>query len=181
MLPGPYEHVPLTGDDKSLLLTIYDSRRRFLFCVYVILIAIAFACSNRGTSYAGFAATAPYFEKGPNGNMIATERFHTLVIDLIVVQGLLVASGLFFLFRNVLPFRKDVQCGVKEKIPFTVVRKEYFPFADKYYVWFDDQKYETHEVDAEAFNKVNEGDNLYLYRAIYSKYIFEMNGRFTLL
>lgn len=51
MEPGPYEQVPLTDDDKNLLLTIYNNRMRLLFSAYVILIAIAFFCSFKGIDY----------------------------------------------------------------------------------------------------------------------------------
>lgn len=38
-----------------------------------------------------------------------------------------------------------------------------------------------HEVDEAFYNKCCEGDTAYLYMAPYSKYIFEKNGRFTII
>ncbi len=180
MRPGPYEQVALQSEDKDILLSIYESRKRFLFCVYIILIAIALASANRATSFFGLIPS-PYFETGPDGRQVASGRFGMAAIDMVFIMFILGGSGAFFLFRNVLPFKTDAECGMKEKIPFTVIRKQYFPITDQYYVWFDDPEYEHHEVDADTYNKVNEGDNMYVYRAINSKYIFELNGRFTIL
>lgn len=53
--------------------------------------------------------------------------------------------------------------------------------TNQYYVAFDDPDYMHHEIDENTFNNVNEGDNMYIYRGVYSKYVFEINGRFTIL
>ena len=47
----PFEKVPLTEDERDLLMTVYHTRRRFLLTVYAILIAIGFATSFRGLDF----------------------------------------------------------------------------------------------------------------------------------
>lgn len=180
MLPGPYETVPLTDDDKDFLLTIYDKRRRLLFVVYVILIAMALCFSFRGLDYrTRYSPKVNHWEDEEDSKYIS--RFWMWTINLTFLELPVVGTGLYFLFHRVLPFKKDADSGVKEKVPYRIIRKEYYEATRQYFVGFDDVNYEHHEVDADTFNKCNEGDVMYIYRGAKSKFVFENNGRFTLM
>ena len=104
-----------------------------------------------------------------------------ILINIVLLESMLIIPGIFIFFRRIYPYRKDLKLGMKEKIPYTIIRKEYFPFTNQCYVAFDDPDYMHHEIDADTYNKVEEGDVMYIYRAIKSKYTFEENGRFSLM
>ena len=107
--------------------------------------------------------------------------FQMILLNTAYLEVPIIATFFIFLFRKVLPFRKDIRCGVKEKVPYQIIRKEYFPLTNEYYVALDDPDYMHHKLDEATYSQVNEGDNMYLYRAIYSKYVFEINGRYTIM
>ena len=173
MRPSPYEQVPLTADEKSMLFTIYDSRRRFLLIVYIFLILLGVVVYFKGI-WIGYKHIRfkEYYED---------VSIPTWVAAIGGLEAILIGSGLYFLFTRVLPFRKDIKSGMKEKVPFVVLKKQYFSISDQYYLTLDDPKYEYHVTDADTYYAVNEGDKIYLYRAPWSKYVFEENGKFTIL
>ncbi len=174
MPPPPlYEHVPLTDDDKEMLFTIYDSRRRFLLIVYIILFVMVLFISLNGFGNEIFLMS---FKKIMTILVISNR-----LIFLCFLETVMMSTGLFFLFTRVLPFRHDIKSGIKEKIPYAVVKKQYFPLTNQYYLTLDDPEYLFHEIDEDIYNSVNKGDNVYLYKTINSKYVFEEDGRFTIL
>jgi len=173
MKTGNFEHVPLTDEEKDVLYNIYKTRQRFLYLAYCGISGFALVCCLR--SIAKTNDTYDVKERYTDSGM-PIWVFSVSVIALIVIS-----SALFFLFKKVMPFLKDFRSGVKEKVPYSIVRKEYFPLTNQYYVALDDPDYMHHEIDEETYYKVCEGDNMYIYRAINSKYIFELNGRFTIL
>jgi hypothetical protein len=174
MYPGPYEQVPLTADDRDMLYTIYDFRRRFLFLVFILIGAAIIILYLKGINFHIFRIDYKYLNDSKSPML-------DWVLCNFILELVFLVTGLFFVFTRILPFRKDLKSGVKEKIPFEVIKKQYFPLTNQYYLTLNDPRYEYHETDEELYNAISEGDNVYLYRAIYSKYMFEENGRFTIL
>ena len=91
----------------------------------------------------------------------------------------LITCGYYFR-KKVLPYKKDAESGVKDKVPYIIRKKEYFEYTGQYYFGFDDPDYLHHQVEADLFNRCEVGDVVYLFRAPRSGYTFEMNGKFTL-
>jgi len=180
MEPGPYEHVPLTNEDKDQLLTIYVMRRKFLFVVYSILIVVGLVFSPEfANPDLEYSHNLRYLLHNPDARDAAP--FWVVVLNLVTLQFVFIGTGLYFWFKNVYSFKKDADSGIKEKVPHRIVKKEYFPMTNQCFVGFDDPDYLHHEIDADTFDKCNEGDMMYLYRAIKSKYVFEKDGRFSIL
>jgi hypothetical protein len=162
----PYEQVPLTTDEKDMLLTVYESRLRYLFIVYLFLVIMGVWPMLFNVYYWKYSIL---------------DWFVTAVMKYGVVETAIIGTGIYFLNTRILPFKRDALSGVKEKIPYTIMRKEYFPLTSQYYFGFDDPDYLHHEVDEDTYNKCNEGDTMYVYRGIKSKYVFELNGRFSIV
>jgi hypothetical protein len=175
MQPGPYEKVPLKDEEKDQLRNIYRLRGRFFFSVYAILIPFAFAYSFRGIdSYANIGSVS-------KDNAVSLSADGMWLVNLSVLGGIVIGSGVLILFKRILPFKKDAASGVKEKIPFTIIRREYFPLTNQFFVALDDPDYLHHEIDEDIYHKCAEGDTIYLYRGVQSKYISEENGRFSII
>ncbi len=177
MQAGPYEREPITEDDREMLLSIYETRRRFLFCVYIILFAIGVACSRRGVNTVGARSSRMHQLTQEEEH----DNFLIWMFDLVFIETILMSTGVVLLFKRVLPYRKDLRQGMKEKVPYIITNKKYFPITDQYYIGLDDPKYMNREVDADTYAQCSEGGEFYIYRAVNSKYIFEESGRFTIL
>jgi hypothetical protein len=167
MEPGPYEKVPLTDEEKDMLLLIYRKRLRFFLTVNLILLGIIVFQIIR------------FF--GPDfGRRDFTEILGMIIvmdgIPLAVISG----TGLYVLFNRILPIKRDVDSGMKDKVPYQVIRKEHFYLTGQFYVALDDPDYLHHEIDEDTYHNLWEGCTIYLYRGTRSKYVFEENGRFTL-
>jgi len=153
---GKYDTEPLTKEDKEMLQSIYTTRLRFLTAAFAVWMLL--------TSFWVVLLAHP---KGSSEIIIA-------------VAVVFCICGATYIIR-VEPFKKDVRNGVKEIVPYTIIRKEYFEFTGQYFVALDDPKYLHHEVDAATYSTCSEGDTMALYRAPKSKFVFEENGRFSLM
>ncbi len=170
MQPLPYEQVPLSADEKDLLLTVYDQRRRLLFVVYVFLFALAFSKSINGI----FS-----WERNDDAKFIS--RFGTQIISIVFVETIFMSTGVYFWMKRVRPLKKDADMGVKEKVPYLIVKKEYYEVSGQYFFDIDDAVYLHHEVDEDTYYKMNEGDYFYVNRGVHSKFVFEESGRYTIM
>ncbi len=166
MEPGPYEKVPLTGEEKNLLLSIYQTRLRFFFIAYLFLVAMIVFQLIRV-----FGADLMRIK--------LTEIIGiTLLMDGIPLF-VIFSTGFYVLFKRILPYKRDAKSGMKDKLPYLVTRKEYFYLTGQFFVALDDPDYLHHQIDEETYHNLWEGCTIYLYRGTRSKYVFEENGRFT--
>ena len=175
-----YEKVPLTADEKDLLLTIYDGRRRLLLIVYVILISMAFAFSQRIDYRARYSSAVNYWQNN-NDDAKFVSRFGMKVLNFCFLESMVIGTGLFFLFKRVLPLKKDADSGVKEKVPYEILKKEYYAVNERYYFAINDPALLHFEVDWDAYHSLNEGDDFYIYRGTKSRFVFENSGKYTIL
>jgi len=169
-----YKTIPLSPDEKDLLHAIFVTRLRVLVSGFLLLESLFFVITLRMS-----------FRRYKVDQYDLWDSQHIRHWTAIVFGGMLC---LFFIiycacifFKRVYPFYKDHKCGEKEIVPYLITRKEYFPITNQYFIGFDDPKYRFHQVDRDFYNKCYEGGTAYLYRAEHSKYVFENNGRFTLL
>ena len=103
------------------------------------------------------------------------------MLSLIFLGFVLLISYISFYIKSVLAYKRDAGSGVKERIAYTIVRKEYFPDTDQYFVSFDDPNYMHRETNRETWYNCDEGGYFFVYRAKRSKYVFEDNGRFNII
>ncbi len=175
------EYVPMDDDDKELLRRVYYRRRNLLFSAYAGLIFIGLLCSFRGT---GMRLTSRHvtvtMTKRTEENA-GLSKAQVWLINLLFIEGVVMSTGVFLYLRSVYPLRKDITNGLKEKVPHTILRKQYLPLTDQCYIWIDAPATPNYEVPAEYFTNCAEGDTFYLYRAARSKLIFQWNGRYELL
>ncbi|MCW3123459.1 MAG: hypothetical protein JWQ38_2951 [Flavipsychrobacter sp.] len=152
-----------------------------LTIVYILLIVMALYYSTRGidtrSKYTG--EVIGKWEENEDSKYVS--RTGMWVINLVWLEAIVISTGVYFLVKRILPYKKDANSGIKEKVPYEIIRKEYFPLTDQYYFALDDPNYLHHEVDAVFFSSCNEGDSIFVYRAIRSKFVFEANGRFSIL
>jgi len=103
------------------------------------------------------------------------------MLSLIFLGCVLLATYIRFYIKKVLAYKRDAESGMKERIAYTIVRKEYFPETDQYFVTFDDPDYMHHETNRDTWYNCHEGGYFFIYRAKKSKYVFEESGRFSII
>ena len=179
MQSGPSQQVPLTDNEKRFLLIVFRKRRHVLLSAYAICMVMAFLLCPRGNDIrTRGAARATHWEEQKDARIIS--RIGMNVLKFFFMGAILTSSFGYFYVRQVLAVKRDADSGIKERVPYTIVRKEYFPLTNQYFVAIDDPDYLHHEIDADTYAMCTEGDNIYLERTIKSKLVFEENGRFSL-
>lgn len=183
--------VPLNDDERAYLKTIYDTRFRLVVSAFAIMLVFALF-KNPQINFSG-KKMKHIPERGRNGRLYKREAYNYEIFghDLTGIEYYLVTNGGLLLLLNVLgimtylkavnPYRKDLKLGMKEKVGYMIISKSYFPLTNQYYFNFDNPDLMHYEVDADLYNAACEGDTAFLYRAKYSKQVFEKNGRFTLM
>lgn len=175
--------VPINEDERELLYTIYRTRLRVFCGGYAFLV---------GTGVYHFIA--PYgrmteeqlstrIAKGESYEVFDHSMTHSDMfwVLLLFFGGLVFISGAIIFFRKVYPFRKDLRDGYKESLIYTIIRKSNFTTTGQYFFSFDDPNFPHYEVDEDMWYEAAEGDEIVIYRAVHSKYVFVHNGRYTLL
>jgi len=181
MQPGKYEQVPLSADEKDLLLTVYVQRKRLLLYVYVFLFGLIFFMSGYGIdTRSRYTGRVSRWEEN-NDDAKYVSRFGMRMINLTFLETIVLSTGIYFWMKRARPLKRDADMGVKEKIPYEIINKEYFAVSGQYFFDTSDPAYLRHEVDEDTYYKLNEGDYFYVYRGVHSKFVFEENGRYTLL
>ena len=186
-----YLQVPLTDDDKDMLQTIYSARIRLFLITYTVLFIMALICGycidSRDRRHLDKFSMYEYnkthgITKWEDTNEDkGISRMQMRIISISFLESVVIATGIVVFLRRIQPFKADLKLGMKAKVPYVIVRKEYFPLTNQCYVGFDDPSYLHHEIDQDTFSQVNEGDVMYIYRGIKSKYTFEENGKFSLM
>ena len=160
---------------------VYRKRRKFLFTVYAVLIFMAFYYSFRGIDtydrYSG--KLVQKWEEQDDAKYIS--RMGIWLIHFSFLELIVIGTGGVFWFKRVYPLKYDADSGVKEKVPYMIMRKEYFPLTNQFYVALDDPNYLHHEIDEDTYHSCVEVGFIYVYRGTKSKFVFEDNGRFTIL
>lgn len=101
---------------------------------------------------------------------------------LAVFFGVLFFIPGFIVFKNrIYPFYLDIKNGKKEPVHLKISRKQEFIHVNKYYFFFNDLKVKHFEVEEHIYNDYCVGDELIIYRAPKSKYVFVKEVRFEIL
>lgn len=170
----------LSEEEKNHLLTIYRSRRQFFWIVFISLFVVAALFSpriNRRDRHTG--EVHQWSEKNDGEGTVSPMQM--VSINFVFLETMVIAVAVNVYRKRIRPYKKDIDNGVKEMVPYIVTRKTYFSTTGQYFISFDDPNYMHHEVDAQFYNNINEGDTAFVARAPLSNYVFDMNGRFTIL
>ncbi len=181
MQPGPYEQVPLTEDDRNLLMAVYKVRRRILLMACFFVMFMAFLGSQHGIDnydrYTGKLVSR--WEETYDSRFL--NRMGIWMVNIGFLEIPLGSCFLLIWYKKVRPITRDLKAGVKDIIPYQIIRKEYFPLTGRFYVALDDPNYLHHEIDEDTYYNCSEGGFIYVYRAPKSKFVFEESGRFIIL
>jgi hypothetical protein len=169
-----FQQVSLTDDEKDMLLTIYNKRRRFLVVVFTGLMAIAFVASF--TSINARSLSAEWAKTNTPGVEGLKWIFNLLLLETIVIS-----SGIYFYFKRALPYKRDAGLGLKEKVPYVIMRREYFPLTRQYFFAFDDPQLLHHEIDEDTYFSYLEGDTFNVFRGPKSKFVLKGDGKYSIL
>ena len=162
------QYQPLEQEELELLKEVYSKRRWSLAYGYMFFLILSLSVPLRDC-----------FEH-PDFFFDAARSVPTYLFIAIVVHLLFIIPGCILWYVRINPFRLDIRFGEKEVIPYTILRKEYFPNTGQYYVAIDDPIALHYELDEGQFQQCSEGDTIYVGRAVHSRFIFEQNGRYTL-
>lgn len=167
--------VPMNDSEKEFLMHIYSTRRSYFFPVYAIILASVLAASLKAYSV---DMSDTYDYEILWHELTRDELFFLLAIPFV---SLVILSGVLIYRKRILAYKKDVQLGQKEEVRYTVIRKQYFQHTDQYFLSFDNPKYMHYQVDYHEYMSCNVGDTYAIYRGVYSKQVFEKNGRYTFM
>ena len=181
MQPAPYKQEPLTDDDRSLLLAVYNARRRIILPASIFLMLLALYAGqksiDRYDKYSGKVYSR--WEEDEDAKYVGRKAMYIIKFSFLAVP--LASCFLFIWYKKLRPITQDINAGVKDVIPYQIIRKEYFPLTGRFYVALDDPNYLHHEIDEETYYNCTEGGFIYVYRAPKSKFIFEESGHFVIL
>ena len=176
------EAVPLTKEETDHLQVIYTQRFRVFCAGYSFL--VGYGLYNTLGRYSTLTREQLSERAGESIDYevfdYAITRFDMFYILLFFFGGLIVISGIITFYKKVYPFKKDIRSGKKEIVGYKIVNKLYFGTTKEYFLSFSDPRYLHHEVDAETYDSFNIGDEVKVHRGMYSKPVFEKDGRFTL-
>ncbi len=170
--------LPLTDSGKEHLIDIYSTRRRTFLRSYGLIMLIAFLCCFR-IDYRTQYGTHRVYKEDSFDKPISREAMY--LVNIAFLCGTLAIAGSRIYSKRILRFKRDIENGVKEMVPYTIVSKRYFEHTGEYFFSFDDPNYMHYEVEAAMYMQCCEGDTLYVSRAPLSKYVFDKDGRFSLI
>jgi hypothetical protein len=151
----------MSEEEIGHLMLVYRVRRRNFFVTFITAILIAYVCSF------------------PNYEDPVTRGMHLAILTFFELP--IIITGLLIYLIRIRPYLRDARNGVKDMIPYEIIRFTYFPQTNQYFISFDDPRYMHHEVDEVFYFNCTEGDYAYVSRAPISKYVFDQYGRFTLV
>lgn len=169
----------LSDAEKEHLKTIYSTRRRNFFNAYAILMLVALVISFKVDYRNRYTGELTEYEQDNFDHPLSRPGMITL--NIAFLETLLILTGIRIYTKRIRPYKKDLENGVKEMVPYVIMSKKYFEHTAEYFFSFDDPNYMHYEVDALLFGQCNVGDTLYVSRAPHSRYVFDKDGRFSLI
>ncbi len=154
--------VPLTADDRFVLETIYRSRIRTFFLVFGALTVLL------------VLRAGPYLARLGSLSLEGLIGWFVLVF-------LLLGPALGVFLSAIRPYRRDLRAGFKYCVDEVIIRKEYFPYTDQYFIALDDIRHMHHEVSPELYEQLEVGQSFPVYFAASSHYPFTWRTRVTLM
>jgi hypothetical protein len=169
----------LTLIEKDHLLHIYHTRLRLFTLAYSAVVLYALLCCFRVDYRDRMSGRIQQWTAERGDHLVS--RNQMIMINILFLEGPLLFMGYRVYRKRIACFKKDAVNGIKEVVPYKIIRKTYLPHTNEFFISFDDPNYMHHEVNVDFYMNCNEGDTAYLYRAPSSKYIFDREGKFSLM
>jgi len=142
----PVDGKPMTLQEKEWLMDIYNDRRSKIRLQLVI-------------GFFGFLVISyPWIWFGA-------------AINICLALAVAVFYSVFNYCWFTRPYKKDVEGGVKYKLPFKVTEKRFYPMIGQYMVSVFGIGRMV-EVDQDTFQNCKEGEDIFLYMALRCRYLF---------
>jgi hypothetical protein len=172
------EQLPLTEDEYELLTHIYQKRFRFFIGIYCFLIGVAFISALRiDGKKPRYSYSNPRYSQRNTG--LSRTQMYAITIPLL--EGLVISTAILVYRKRIMPLRKDAKNGIKESVSYPIIQKQNFQEIGQYFIGTNHPDYLFHEIDHDTWQQVNVGDSFTVYRAPLSKYVFNGNGRYTIM
>ena len=97
---------------------------------------------------------------------------------ILIMGGLSTYVCVASFISDILPYKKDADSEVKQKVPYIVSSKGYNSLTDEYFVTLE-RLDRTYVVDEETYNDATKGEQILMSQAVKSKYIFSLKNSFT--
>ncbi len=160
-----YPTKPMLVEEIELIKAIFVTRLRFFLLSFLIVFVVEVASFSWLITR---IADAQYHNGGA--------MWFVVIISVLL---LFVAFGSFM--RGVYPYYQDYKTGIKEGIPFVITFKVFFPLTNQYFISLNDPAYLHYEVTEAIYNDCWDGDDVVIYRAPKSKYMFNLRDSFGLM
>jgi len=171
------ELVALTEGEQDLLWTIYNTRRKNLSIAFIRYMLVF-----TGLSFFFVFLIGPYVNDillgGKETWLVDKHFFSGWAIKLSIAVVFAVYFSVMSYISEILPFKKDAELGVKQKVPFTVGIKGYSSLTDQYFITPEGMTH-AYEVDEETYSNAQEGCQIFMGRALHSQYIFSYGNSFA--
>jgi len=174
----PIQSIPLSQDEKELLITIYRTRLHLFIGAFFTLFMMGILFGQRIDRKSGNSFSVQY---GADKKDALLPRNQMKCLAILWLEIPILSVGTFIFSKRVNSLRKDIADGKKYCIYYTVIRKQYFPLTDQYFISLDDPDYLHHEVDASWYDHVSDGDAFPVYFSRFARYAFNKNGSYTLM
>jgi hypothetical protein len=168
----------LTEEEFELLDYMYRKRLRMFVTAFLVLAFLAFVSGLKidGQKQRWRSERYQY-----NVKEVGVSRGYMYLVTIAFLEGIVGIAGIVIYRKRLLPLRKDLIHREKEVVLYTVTQKQHFSHTGQYFVGLNDPDYLFHEVDRDLWQKTEVGTRFGLYRALYSGYVFNPEGRFTIM
>jgi len=169
----PYEHtgsvVPLSEAEREQLRFICDKRLRLFVpaCIFLSLLVVRCTLPLR-------------FRAMPDKPFPRSSLLTTLAAP-VLLECLLLIPGVFIYRRRIGCFRRDLKRNEKVAMYYRVTQKQYFGHTGQYFIGLNHPDYLFQQVDAATWKRLEINDDFIVYRAPFSRYVFNPWGAYTVL
>lgn len=168
--------IPLTEAEQKMLRFLFYKRLRIWIVVFVFLsFAALYALTN--LDFRGSLSSAYKVD----GEYTGLTHVQMYALCFALLEGMVIILTAVVFLKRIYPFRKDLKYKMKEAVFYKVVQKEIFPGTQQYFIGLNNPRYLFHEVSPEVWRNTEVGDDFPLYRAPYSKYVFNKKGKYTVM
>ena len=174
-----YTLIPLTNDERDLLLLIFKTRRRLLVRVipmlyFLALVGIAFMLMRSPSLLGRGVIDRDISDMG-------SAAYTKLLIMILPMYVLITIIAVWLYRKNIRPFRLDSEAGEKEEIQYLITSKLRVDISDQYYLTIDNPDCLNYEVDADTYYASEIGAYFTMYRAPRSRYFFNKDDSFSIM
>ena len=157
----------LTLEENKLLRTIFSKRLRMFLTVLGVMTLWMF--------YANFSILID------NEDVMELTKAELIFVRLGFLFFLIYGGFAVLFFKRIFPLYRDYKHNRKQVIRYTITMKRYFEYNNQYYIGIDHPDYLFHQVEKDEWLRIEVGHYYALFRAPYSKYMFNAQGRYSII